>query len=266
MIKDIDGLIKDVCKQIREQCDVAVIGLSGGADSTLVAILCKEALGADNVIGVHLPYGDTDLKTFNSRSQKLSSHLGIRSEFIPIGAAVDSLKDTIETRTVLETIEPLSQLNAGNMRSRMRMIVLYAICCKEAEATGKRVRVVGTDNLSENFISFFTKFGDGGVDFNPIATIYKSEVYQLLDYFRDNKVIDNDMVDRIPSAGLWNNQTDEGELGYTYFEMEESIRRCMAGTQDITNNPVDKFVWERHMTGLHKNKTPPVFELRSYCD
>lgn len=159
----------------------------------------------------------------------------------------------------------MSQLNSGNMRSRMRMIVLYSICCAEAERTGKRCRVIGTDNAVENYLGFFTKYGDGGVDINPIVSLYKSEIYQLLDYFKNDNVIYEEYIDRVPSAGLWDGQTDEGELGHTYPQMELSIRRCVAGIRD-PNNLIDKFVWERHINNLHKNEMPFVIDLRKFCD
>ena len=260
MIKDIEGLLEEVKKNLRDNLDIGIIGLSGGADSTLVAVLCKLALGNEYTYGLHMPYSKLDNDFFNARSIKLANYLKIYHNVVSIYGAVQQLTDAMYIG------EDLSRLNLGNMKSRMRMIALYGKCCQVAENTGKRVRVVGTDNLSENYISFFTKYGDGGVDLNIIGSLYKSEVYQLLDYFKDKNIISDDMIDRIPSPGLYVGHTDEIELGHTYTEMEQSIRRCLNGTKDIINNEVDKFVWERHINGLHKNEMPPIFELRKYCE
>ena len=257
MIKDIPGLLSKVEAEIKAFTDIAVVGLSGGADSTLVAILCSRALGRGNVFGVHMPYSESDVSGFNSRSKQLAKHLHLNDETINIKAAVDALCGEFFTAP--------SRLNQGNMRSRMRMVALYTMCCQLGEETGQRVRVVGTDNLSENYIAFFTKYGDGGVDFNPITTLFKSEVYQLLDYFIAQGVIGEEHVDRIPSAGLWEGQTDEGELQHSYIEMEQSIRRCMGGAYD-DDIECDRFVTRRHINNQHKNESPPSIDLTDFLD
>ena len=264
MIKDIDGLIKDVCKQIREQCDVAVIGLSGGADSTLVAILCKEALGADNVYGCHLPYAQIDYDKFNANSARVADCLGINQYWVDISEPVNMCEKVIFSKYCVQFGSTgISLINKGNMKSRMRMICLYTINCQIAEATGKRCRVIGSGNLSEDYIGYDSKGGDSLCDFFPIGRLFKSEVFQLLDWFSDRSVIHNEMIDRHPSAGLWEGQFDEDELGYTYNEMEPSILRCLCGTQNI-DNPIDKFVWERHLSNKHKHEACPVFDLGNF--
>jgi NAD+ synthase len=156
------------------------------------------------------------------------------------------------------------------MRARIRMTILYTVAEEIHNATGKKVRVIGTDNLNENFIGYFTKFGDGGVDVNPIGELFKSEVYQLLDYFVYNEIIKEGHVDRTPSAGLWEGQTDEGELGFSYKEMEECIKHyydnefwCVESDLD---SPCYKFVMKMMKNNKHKNKVPPEFEVRNFCD
>jgi NAD+ synthase len=254
MINNIEALLSKVTKEIREKTDIAIVGLSGGADSTLVSILCTLALGRDNVYGVHMPYNQLDKNTFNARSKSLATKLSINEETVNIQETVDALSNQFYV---------LSTLNRGNMRSRMRMVSLYTVACNIAEEVGRRVRVVGTGNLSEDYIGYDTKGGDALTDFFPIGTLFKSEVYQLLEYFVANGVIDESHVDRVPSAGLWDGQTDESELGYTYNEMEPAILRCLNGTKDL-NNSLDKFVWERHLNNKHKHEAPLVIDLSEF--
>lgn len=260
MIKDVGALLIKVENEIRKQTDIATIGLSGGADSTLVATLCVEALGKENVYGLHMPYNEIDMKSFNSRSQNFAERLGINHERILIRGAVDNMAS--EFRCIFKCMP--SQLNLGNMRSRMRMVALYTYNCSIAERRfDKRCRVVGTGNLSEDYIGYDTKGGDALCDFFPIGSLFKSEVYQLLDYFIANGTLTEDLVDRVPSAGLWDGQTDEGELGHTYNEMEPSILKCLSGTQDLTD-PIDKFVFNRHASNKHKHEVPPNIDLSEF--
>lgn len=256
MIKDVDGLVKKVTELIREQCDVAVVGLSGGADSTLVACLCIKALGKENVHGIHMPYNHVDASTFNSQSVALAKHLGVENIKVDIGGAVDMLAGQFSH---------ISQLNQGNMRSRMRMVSLYTVCCILNEATGLRARVIGTGNLSEDLIGYDTKGGDALCDFFPIGSLLKSEVYQLLEHFVSEGLIEESMINRTPSAGLWDGQTDEDELGYTYAEMEPHVLNGLVGTWDL-DDPVSKFVYDMHFANKHKHEAPPAFQLREFCD
>lgn len=260
MIKDIDALLECVSKNIQERMGAAIVGISGGADSTLIAILCQRALGKDNVYGLHLPYDEVDANTFNANSKILADKLGINQSTITIGHAVDVLATEICG---------LSKLNQGNMRSRIRMAALYTVCCKVAERTGQRVRVVGTDNLSEGYIGYFTKHGDGAADIFPIGSLVKSEVYQLLDYFRGQGIITEEMIDRVPSAGLWDEQTDEDELGYSYDEMEQFVlhgfNKGAESLHQFYDNQVALFVYNRHIAGKHKVEPAPVIKLREFC-
>ena len=256
MIKNIEALLGRVTKEIREKTDVAVVGLSGGADSTLVATLCVLALGKNNVYGVHMPYNDLDKRTFNARSRSLVKKLNINEETVQINDAVEGLS---------KQFYALSTLNHGNMRSRMRMVSLYTAACALSEELGKRVRIVGTGNLSEDYIGYDTKGGDALTDFFPIGSLLKSEVYQLHDHFIAIGVLTEELVDRVPSAGLWDGQTDEDELGMSYNDMQDSVLRGLAGKLDLTN-PVDKFVADRHAANKHKHEAPLTFDLREFCE
>ena len=274
MITDCQKLVAHLSSRIYDLTDVAVLGLSGGADSTLVALLCKEALGKENVFSIGMPYNDTDVETFNSRSANLASRIGIRHEQIGIAGVTDSLSGICEEITG----NHLTDLNAGNSRSRIRMCILYGVAHSLATSTpeGMKVRVVGTGNLSEDYIGYDTKGGDALADFFPIGELFKSEVYQLLDWFIERGTILEEDVDRTPSAGLEDSQTDEGDLSgefgapITYNQMEASIRKFRAhGGQAVSANDmgdVDTFVFRKYLANRHKHQAPHVIGCRFYCD
>lgn len=269
MIKNELALIGQIKNEIKEFTDVAVVGMSGGVDSTIVATLCMLALGSENVYGVHMPYNDTDNKEgkFNGNSRIIADKLGVRSLEAPIFDITASINKAVTTAVAYgENIDELGRVNSGNTRSRARMTVLYGVCHElGAHFSGKRVRVMGTGNLSEDFIGYDTKGGDALADIFPIGELYKSEVYELADFFAKTGIIESGMIDRTPSAGLWDGQTDEDELGYTYNKMEGSIRKIIDSewSKENWDHDVDEFVWKRHMANKHKHEAPPVIKLRN---
>ncbi len=264
MIKNCTKLLNHLYVEMKRLADVAVVGLSGGADSSLVAILSMKAFGKENVYGISMPYDEVDLRTFNAISTKLALRIGINHLVRPIGRIADAINDQIAVE-----LEP-DDLNKGNSRSRARMCVLYGISHNlSTQIPGKRIRVMGTGNLSEDFIGYDTKGGDALADFFPIGDLFKSEVYQLLEYFRDKGVIEEEHINRVPSAGLVDNQTDEGDLGYSYNKMEGSVRFCLANYEHMTTKNLDEitaFVWQRHLAHRHKHEASPKIELRHLCD
>lgn len=263
MITKIPQFIDHLCNEIRAHTDIAVLGMSGGADSSLTSILCSLALGKEKVYSVHMPAAAIDLAKFNKNSLAIAERLGLHVLQVPIENIADSIK-----RAISDSMEgtPLDPVNSGNARSRARMCCLYGIAHHLAPSLNARVRVVGTGNLSEDFIGYDTKGGDALADFFPIGELFKSEVYQLLEYFRDQGLISESMIDRSPSAGLWEGQTDEEELGYTYNEMESSIRKILSDSyNNETASEVDKFVKDRHIAHKHKHEAPPVIKLRHLC-
>lgn len=280
MIKDIPTLLNTITTEIKSKTDIAVLGLSGGADSTLVACLCTEALGKENVYGVHMPFNYLDATTFNALSKIIAENLEIRSITAPISNIVGSLNEAVEEAlensggAVLNKF--MTVLNKGNSRSRARMCILYAISHHLGTLkASSRVRVIGTGNLSEDFIGYDSKGGDSLADIFPIGELFKSEVYQLLEYFKDKGILSEAMINRKPSAGLWDGQSDEEELGYTYNSMEQSIRKIrkvvdgqvIVATGHLKDmSELDKFVIERYNTNKHKHEAPPVISLREFCD
>lgn len=258
---NVKRVIDTIIKEIKKNVDTAVVGLSGGADSFLVMLLCETALGKENVYAYSMPYSETDIQTFNSKSKTYAEHIGVHHRTINIGETAKSL-----TATVAGAIgDELSTLNAGNARSRARMCLLYGIAHHLNEQLKNRVRVMGTGNLSEDFIGYDTKGGDALADIFPIGQLFKSEVYMLLEYFRDQGKITEEMINRVPSAGLWEDQTDEDELGYSYNEMEPAIRFILENYNQIegtTLSELELFVWGRHISNKHKHEAPPVIVLR----
>ena len=265
MIKDIEGLKNEICVAIKNFTDVAVLGMSGGADSTLVACLCKEALGGENVYSIHMPATTLDEKTFNSKSIRIASHLSLEIADIGVGDIASEIDTAVEYVCDLE--KKPSKINKGNSRARARMCVLYGICHELSSQLAKKVRVIGTGNLSEDFIGYDTKGGDALADLFPIGELTKPEVYQLLYYYKDKGWLDKDMIDRNPSAGLWDGQTDEEELGYTYAEMESAVLACYSMSEEDLQrcfrkqnklSEVERFVLMRHLEGRHKHQVVPI--------
>ena len=266
MIEDCEKIEKRLREEIRKHADLAVLGISGGADSSLTAILCLRALGPENVYALSMPFNKHDAETFNALSTRLADRLGIRHYVRDVAAIANAINARI---AVLDSDTP-NDINKGNSRSRARMCVLYGFAHDLGRHNpDKRVRVMGTGNLSEDFIGYDTKGGDALADIFPIGELFKSEVYQALEYFRDKGIIEEEHINRLPSAGLEDNQTDEQDLGYTYNEMEPGIRYCLDNYDSIDEHQLDEvtaFVWQRHLAHRHKHIAPTVIPLRhEYC-
>jgi len=266
-IQKVQDLIKFSNKKINEFADIAVINLSGGVDSLVNTCLLVEALGAENVYTLHLPYGDLDAAKYNSNSMKIAKKLGVKFIYKSIGRSVDELCDINDCKTNdPDLIEGLSTLDKGNVRARVRMTEAYKWASHISRITGKRVRVFGTGNLSEDFIGYDTKFGDSAWDLCVTGELYKYEMYQLADYFVAKGMIDEDMVDRIPTAGLWEGQTDEGELGFNWDQISESIKKIIEYDNRGEWSHCDELVWDRHFKNKHKHMAPPILSLRKeFC-
>lgn len=182
----------------------AIIGLSGGVDSAVVAYLCAQATTPERIYGYYLPSA-TNAPDDARHAAVIAEALHIHYEAIPI----DPLVAAFEIH-----IGELEQISLGNIKARIRMTLLYA----KANALGGLV--IGTGNKTELQLGYFTKYGDGGVDVLPLADVYKTQVWQLA---RDLG-IPEEIVLKPPSAGLWDGQTDEAELGITYRAADQILR------------------------------------------
>lgn len=214
----------------------AVIGISGGKDSTIAAALCVEALGKESVIGVLMPNGiQSDIQD----SYKVVESLGINYHVVNIGDTVFALTDH------LEGIIHVSEQTRVNMPARIRMTTLYAI----AQSLPNGGRVVNTCNRSEDFVGYSTKFGDSAGDFSPLANLMVHEVIQI----GHELPIPVELVDKTPSDGLCG-KTDEDNLGFTYAQLDDYITHGTCGIMSIDNK-----IEVMHRQNLHKLQPMPYF-------
>jgi len=258
MIKDVPRVIEEITDGLKKFTDVAVLGMSGGADSTLVAILCKLALGPKNVRALYMPY-HFPYDQVEDLSPRTANHIEVPIQTISIQGIVNAFGMS----NLLISRDKVVQ---GNIQARVRMILLYAKSNTIGVNDGIRARVIGTGNHSEGFIGYDTKGGDGLCDIFPLGSLFKSEIYQLLDHFRDEGVITEDMIDRVPSAGLWKGQTDEGELGHSYDAIELAIRSLIQGPQEGVSKETLEFVQDRFKKHSHKLALPKIINLRMFCE
>ena len=215
----------------------AVIGISGGKDSTIAAAVCVKALGKDRVFGVLMPQGEqADINC----SHLLVETLGIDHAVINIGDTVSTFMNELKKH-----IEPTQQAII-NTPARIRMTTLYAV----AACLGGRV--VNTCNLSEDWIGYSTKFGDAAGDFSLLSDLTVTEVLQVGDYLG----LPKELVHKVPIDGLCG-KTDEENLGFTYAELDRYIR----GLTDLSDKPELKEKIDRmHRNNLHKLQLMPKFE------
>jgi NAD+ synthase len=211
----------------------AIIGISGGIDSAVVTALCVEAVGRENVFGLTLPFGNQD----TSDSLKLIKQLGIRHANEDIRPVVEMIVPELQETNIV----------SGNIMARVRMIILYA------HSNCMNGIVIGTTNRSEAEIGYYTKYGDGGVDVEPIASLWKREVYKMGKLLNIPKSI----MTKAPSACLWEGQTDEGEFGFTYDDIEKFFTGRIAELSPETFGKIDKMA----AYSEHKRHMPPAFKL-----
>jgi NAD+ synthase len=195
------GFLRDEAQRAGFQA--GVLGLSGGVDSALVAYLAVEALGRDNLLGVLMPY-----KTSNPQSTEdgelVAQELGIRTEVVDITPMVDPL---------LKPGGSKDRVRAGNIMARVRMIVLYDLSARE------KALVIGTSNKTEILLGYGTLFGDLACALNPLGDLYKTQVWDLARALG----VPQRIIEKPPSADLWEGQSDEDELGLKYREVDRLL-------------------------------------------
>lgn len=221
-----------------------IIGLSGGVDSAVAAYLAVKALGVENVLGVLLPYRTSSPASI-ADAELVAGELRIRTERVDISPMVDAY---------LQHADGVDRVRAGNVMARQRMIVLYDLSARE------RALVIGTSNKTEIFLGYGTLFGDLACALNPLGDLYKTQVWQLARALGVPKRV----IDKKPSADLWDGQTDEGEFGFTYAEADQLLyfmideRRSVSELQEMGFEPQ---LIERVRTLVIKNqfkRRPPL--------
>lgn len=226
----------------------AVIGLSGGVDSALSCFLAADALGSENVLAVRMPYKSSSQDSLD-HAKLVIDQLGVQSLTFPITDMVDPL---------FERFSEAGKVRMGNVMARARMIVLY----DQSEAF--RGLVVGTGNKTEILLGYSTLFGDSACALNPLGDLYKTQVRQLARALTVPDVI----ISKPPSADLWIGQTDEGELGFTYAEVDKLLHMIVdqrykpedcveAGFDQAFVREVVRLVRRNHF----KRVMPPIAKL-----
>lgn len=193
-----------------------VFGNSGGKDSALVGILCKAA--CDNTVGIIMPCASKrnfDLDADDGRA--LAEQYGIETRSIDLTGVRQAEMDA------LSGITTLNDAAITNIAPRLRMTTLYAVAASENRL------VAGTGNRSEAYMGYFTKWGDGAHDFNPISDLTATEIFEFLEYLKAPRCI----IDKAPSAGLFDGQTDEQEMGVTYKAIDEFLLKGTANEADM---------------------------------
>jgi len=242
---DYARLVDDIVIWLREKLDQAhasgfVVGLSGGIDSAVVAALCKQTAGAQ-VLAVWMPcYSIPEDEGFARMAAKA---VGVDWVTIDLSPVYDAL---------LSALPQGSDMARANLKPRLRMSTLYYM----AQSLG--YLVVGTGNRPETMVGFFTKYGDGGVDVKPIGEFYKHEVRELARVLN----IPQPIIERVPTPGLWPGQTDEGEMGITYAELDTILAAWEAGKQP--DLPADRIAKVESMVtrSAHKRALAPAFPVR----
>jgi NAD+ synthase len=233
-----DGLvqwIRDFFAENGEKCR-AVVGISGGKDSSTVAALCALALGRDRVVGVLMPQGiQHDIQV----SRELVEHLGIKHYTINIKNSVDSLFESVKEGGII-----LNRQAAINTPARMRMATLYAVA---AVVDG---RVANTCNLSEDWVGYATKFGDGAGDFSPLSHLTVTEVKAIARELE----LPLQFVEKVPEDGL-SGLSDEENLGFSYAVLDRYIREGIC--EDTT---IKKRIDSLHQLNLHKLNLMPSYQ------
>jgi NAD+ synthase len=201
VIKQLEEFIRSIIKEAGFRH--AVVGLSGGIDSSLACYLAVGALGKENILGVRMPYKTSSQDSLD-HAQMIIDALAIHSETHPISEMVDPL---------INRSPDMSAVRKGNIMARTRMIVLYD---HSAEFKGL---VVGTGNKTEELLGYTTLFGDSACALNPLGDLYKTQVRQLAKFLGIPDVI----IAKPPTADLWKGQTDEGELGFSYADVDKLL-------------------------------------------
>ncbi|KKL59934.1 hypothetical protein LCGC14_2210330 [marine sediment metagenome] len=240
--KETDKVVRFIQEEFKTRgFEKAVIGISGGLDSSVIATLSIKALGKENIYGYTLPCStQKDI----ADSYTLARNLNTDFREININRAVCSFFPHEKYKNEKERIK------LGNIKARVRMIYLYN------ESLKHNALVIGTGNRTELLLGYFTLYGDGACALEPIGHLYKTEVKEIAKYIRVPECI----INKIPSAGLWEGQTDEGELGASYEEIDNCLKVWYNECKGEIPNHMVKLVTERIEKNKFKSELPKQLE------
>ena len=251
--KAVSEKIEDfICEYVAQsKTKGVVVGLSGGIDSSVTTALAVRALGKRNVLGLILPNANL-AQHYEDDARTLARQLGITVKKVSIADFISAFTKNVDKEL------SKNRLVLGNAMARFRMIINYAY------ANYYHYLVLGTSNKTEIMVGYVTKYGDGGVDFEPCGGLYKTQIRLMAKYLNIPKPI----IEKPPSAGFWDGQTDEGELGITYdlldlilYGIEHNYNpKDIAKELQIKEMVVER-VLEMTTKSEHKRHIPPVFEL-----
>lgn len=237
---DTQQLADKLALWIKEQVSTAglkgvVFGISGGLDSSVIAVLCQRAFDK-NVLGLIMPC--------HSCQQDEQHAIAVAGKFsIPTETVVlDDIYNALLKILPLDEASATSQLAKGNLKARLRMLTLYFY------ANQRQYLVIGSGNKSELSVGYFTKHGDGSVDILPLGNLVKKQVKELAEFLE----IPQEIIDKPPSAGLWTDQTDEDELGLSYDELGDYLAGCKV--PENIKQKIEKLI----TCSDHKRNLPPV--------
>jgi len=223
-------------KVLTAGCKGIVVGMSGGLDSSVLAVLCQRAF-PQNMLGVLMPCHSS--QEDGEHAQIVASKFSIPTKIV----VLDTVFDTLLKAVASDRVEPTgSRLAKANLKVRLRMLTLYY------SANQLKYMVAGSSNRSELSIGYFTKYGDGGVDILPLGNLVKGQVRELASFLG----IPQQIIDKPPSAGLWQGQTDEGELGLSYEELD---RYLVTGE---ASNELREKIESMIAASNHKRLPPPI--------
>jgi len=243
IISEIQEWINDYCKSAN--ADGIVVGISGGIDSAVTSTLCANAIGKDAVIGLGLPCLSNPKDLIDAKL--LAAQLGIEFIIFDLSSVYEEIMKI--TANIIES----NNLATANLKARLRMVTWYFT----AQSKGNYL-IGGTGNRSELAIGYFTKYGDGGVDIEPLGGLYKCEVREIATKLN----IPENIINKPPSAGLWEGQTDEGEIGIKYDLLDEIIYKLdyNLDLNDLNRSDIEK-VKEMMRSSQHKLKMPPIYKI-----
>ena len=227
----------------------AVLGLSGGIDSALVAYLLRDALGKENVLAIMMPYKSSNPDSLN-HAKLVIEDLGINSKTIEITDMIDAY---------FKNEEEATSLRMGNKMARERMSILFDYSSKE------NALVVGTSNKTEIYLGYSTQFGDSACALNPIGDLYKTNIWDLSRYLK----IPNELIEKKPSADLWEGQTDEQEMGLTYKEADQVLYRMLEENKTVKEILAEGFskdlvdnILKRMNRSEYKRRMPLIAKIK----